>query len=99
MKLNLEQTHNTVIVTINGRLDTVTSPDLDKYITPYLVPGVEMIFDCTSMEYISSAGLRVILKTHKDITARGGLFVVKNLNNEVRSVFDITGFLNVIKVE
>jgi anti-anti-sigma factor len=51
------------------------------------------------MEYISSAGLRVVLMAHKCLTAKGGRFIIRNLGKEVRSVFDMTGFSKIMTIE
>ena len=87
------------LVCINGRLDTVTSPELEKAVTPLIEVGGTVIFNCEKMEYISSAGLRVVLSTHKQCAASGGRFIVRNLTSEVKSVFDMTGFSRLLTIE
>lgn len=100
MKVEIIQTGNLVTATLEGRLDTMTSTDFEKSLTPYYsMPAAELILDCNSMEYISSAGLRVVLLTHKNITSGGGRFVIRNLSREVRSVFDMTGFSRILTIE
>ncbi|MBQ5840254.1 MAG: STAS domain-containing protein [Bacteroidaceae bacterium] len=100
MKVTITQNANVVEATIEGRLDTVTSSEFEKQLAPfYLTPGIELILDCNAMEYISSAGLRVVLIAHKSITANGGRFVVSNLSKEVRSVFDMTGFSRILIIK
>ncbi|MBO5871252.1 MAG: STAS domain-containing protein [Bacteroidaceae bacterium] len=100
MKVTITQNANVVEATIEGRLDTVTSSEFEKQLAPfYLTPGIELILDCNAMEYISSAGLRVVLIAHKSITANGGRFVVCNLCKEVRSVFDMTGFSRILIIK
>lgn len=88
-----------VTLEIVGRLDTLTSPELEKAVKPLVVPGAVVVFDCEKMEYISSSGLRVILSTHKQLASSGGRLIVRNLNPEVRSVFDMTGFLRLLDVD
>lgn len=100
MKVDITQNDNKVEVIIEGRLDTVTSPDFEKQLAPfYLIPESELTLDCSAMEYISSAGLRVVLMAHKSIVAKGGRFILRNLSNEVRSVFDMTGFSRILTIE
>ena len=100
MKLEITQTDNQVMVSLDGRLDTVTSSEFEKNLTPFFATqSIELILDCASMEYISSAGLRVVLMAHKNIIAKGGSFIIRNLNNEVRSVFDMTGFSRILTIE
>ena len=100
MKVEITQTDNQVLVTIEGRLDTVTSSEFEKNLAPYYsIQGAELILDCAAMEYISSAGLRIVLMTHKNITSKGGKFIIRNLTKEVRSVFDMTGFSRILTIE
>ena len=100
MKIEISQTDNQVMVSIEGRLDTVTSSEFEKTVSPYFTtPAIELVLDCAAMEYISSAGLRVVLMAHKSITAKGGNFIIRNLNNEVRSVFDMTGFSRILTIQ
>lgn len=100
MKIEITQTNDTVMVSIAGRLDTVTSSEFEKALAPYFAAqGVELIVDCSAMEYISSAGLRVVLMVHKTLTSKAGRFVIRNLSKEVRSVFDMTGFSKILTIE
>lgn len=100
MKVEITQTDDKVMVTLAGRLDTVTSSEFEKTLAPYFaMNGIELHLDCNEMEYISSAGLRVVLTTHKNITAKGGRFIIHNLTKEVRSVFDMTGFSRILTIE
>jgi anti-anti-sigma factor len=100
MKIEITQNNDIVVAAIAGRLDTVTSSEFEKSLTPYFSsPGLELVLDCCAMEYISSAGLRVVLMAHKSITAKGGRFIIRNLSNEVRSVFDMTGFSRILTIE
>lgn len=100
MEINILEQNNEIVVSIAGRVDTVTSSDLENAVSEvWNRPSANLIFDCTKMEYISSSGLRVVLKAHKQITAAGGKFVMRNLNNEVRSVIDITGFSRILTIE
>ena len=100
MKVEITQNNDSVIAAIAGRLDTVTSSEFEQTIKPYFTTqGLELVIDCSAMEYISSAGLRVVLMAHKSITANSGRFIIRNLSKEVRSVFDITGFSRILTIE
>lgn len=99
MDIIVKEENGAKIVNINGRLDTVTSPELEKTVNPLIEVGKTVIFNCENMEYISSAGLRVVLSTHKQCTSCGGRFVVRNLTAEVKSVFDMTGFSRLLNIE
>ena len=100
MKIEITQTKDTVVAVIAGRLDTVTSSEFEKTLVSYFSsPGLELVLDCSAMDYISSAGLRVVLMAHKSLTANGGRFIIRNLTKEVRSVFDMIGFSNILTIE
>lgn len=99
MDITILKENGAAIVRIVGRLDTVTSPELDQAVKPLIELGATVVFDCEQMDYVSSSGLRVVLSTHKQLAAVGGRFIVCNLNNEVRSVFDLTGFSRLLTIE
>ena len=81
---------------VEGRLDTNTSPDLTEAMK---LDGVtEVVFDFTGLEYISSAGLRVLMTAHKAMMACGGKMSVVNPNDIVKGVFDITGMSGVFNI-
>ncbi len=86
-------------ITIKGRLDTVTAPYLEEQLNANMEGINELALDFTSLEFISSAGLRILLTTHKAMKGRNGVMAVKGLNEEVREVFSITGFLDILNVE
>ena len=87
-------------MSIEGRVDTVTVPDLELKVSPiWDMPAITLVFDCEKMEYISSSGLRIILTAHKKVTAKGGKFIVRNLTREVSSVIDLTGFSRILTIE
>ena len=83
---------------IIGRLDTSTAPALEAAIDGCTAGIRELILDCGALEYISSAGLRVILKAQKQMNAKGSMKLT-NVNETVMEVFDITGFLDILTIE
>ena len=83
---------------ISGRLDTTTAPDLEKEIGDSLEGVEELVMDMEGLEYISSAGLRVILKAQKQMNSQGSMKLV-NVNDSVLEVFDITGFIDILTIE
>ena len=100
MEVKILDQNNEKIAVIAGRVDTVTSSDLENAVSQFWnEPSTTLVFDCAQMEYISSSGLRVVLKAHKQVTAVGGKFILRNLNNDVRSVIDLTGFSRIITIE
>ena len=93
-KLNGESATLVVV----GRLDTQTAPELEKELQAVL-PGLkDLSFDMTGLEYISSAGLRVILKAQKAMNEQGSMKLT-GVNDAIREVFDITGFLDILTIE
>lgn len=87
------------VVKIVGRLDTMTATVLEKEVSPLLVSGAEVVFDCVELSYISSSGLRVVLMAHKKLMAEGGTLTIKNVAPVIKSVFDITGFSKILRFE
>ena len=85
-------------VAIAGRLDTVTSPELEKALDGALDNIKTLIFDMAQLEYLSSAGLRVLLATQKIMNKQGSM-VVRNSCDAVIEIFDITGFSDILTLE
>lgn len=100
MRLNIkkknEGTKDTVFLT--GRLDTATAPELDAFAEKELMDTKELVFDFEGLEYISSAGLRVLLKIQKLMNAKGTMKVI-HVSEMIQEVFDITGFANILTIE
>ena len=87
-----------VTLIVSGRLDTQTAPELENTLDASL-PGLkELTFDMTNLEYVSSAGLRVILKAQKAMNAQGSMKLT-GVNDSIMEVFDITGFLDILTIE
>jgi anti-sigma B factor antagonist len=87
-----------VKIIITGRLDTQTAPELEKEIDAVIDDLKELVFDMTGLEYISSAGLRVILKAQKIMNTKGSMKLI-GVNDSIMEVFDITGFLDILTIE
>ena len=81
-----------------GRLDTQTAPELEKEVDNVVSNIKELTFDMTGLEYVSSAGLRVILKAQKIMNTKG-LMKLIGVNDSIMEVFDITGFLDILTIE
>ena len=87
-----------VTLIVSGRLDTQTAPELENELDSVL-PGIkELTFDMTGLEYVSSAGLRVILKAQKIMNTKGSMKLT-GVNDSIMEVFDITGFLDILTIE
>lgn len=99
MDIKKSKTGNTINIALSGRLDTVTSGQLSRELDPVLQGGaVNLVFDFSALEYISSAGLRVLLAAQKKINALGTEMEITGANDTVKEVFDITGFSNIIRI-
>jgi anti-sigma B factor antagonist len=97
MNIDKKQDNECLTVKVEGRLDTNTSPELEAEMT---LDGVkEVVFDFSMLEYISSAGLRVLMTVHKSMAASGGAMKILHPNAMVRGVFEITGLDSVFAVE
>ena len=83
---------------VSGRLDTQTAPELEAELDSVLAGLKELTFDMTNLEYVSSAGLRVILKAQKAMNAQGSMKLT-GVNDSIMEVFDITGFLDILTIE
>ncbi len=86
-------------LSIEGRIDTITSQDLDKEINEEFGNFDSLIMDFTELEYISSAGLRVLIATQKKLKAEDIPFVIKNVNDTVGEIFRMSGFDKILKIE
>ena len=83
---------------VSGRLDTQTAPELETELDAVLSGLKELTFDMTNLEYVSSAGLRVILKAQKAMNTQGSMKLT-GVNDSIMEVFDITGFLDILTIE
>lgn len=84
---------------IEGRIDTITSQELDQEIQDEMGNFDSLILDFTDLEYISSAGLRVLIATQKKLKAEDIPFVIKNVNDSVGEIFRMSGFDKILKIE
>jgi len=98
MTIEMKKNGSTIEIALDGRLDTVTSPELDARLKEEL-PGVgNVIFDFAKLEYVSSAGLRVLLSAQKAMNGQGGTLKVVNVNETVMEIFDVTGFSDILTI-
>ena len=86
-------------LSVKGRIDTITSKDLDKEINDEIGNFESLILDFTDLEYISSAGLRVLIATQKKLKSENIPFVIKNVDDNVKEIFRMSGFDKILKIE
>ncbi len=98
MKLEKISNGSDLTVKIIGRLDTTTAPQLDSFLRDSLAGVTSLLLDFSELEYLSSAGLRVLLATQKTMNKQGSM-VIKNVNDTIMEVFDITGFVDILTIE
>lgn len=97
MELNVIKGDKTIVELI-GRLDTASVEEFNDEIAEIVAENKDIIFDCNELEYISSSGLRSLLNLHKQLKAEGGQLAIKNLQQTVKSVFDLTGFTMMMNI-
>ena len=98
MKINKSMNGGKLEIELEGRLDTTTAPELEKELKDSMDAATELTLDFSKLDYISSAGLRVLLSAHKAMSKKGGMKVV-NVNEVVKEVFDVTGFADILTIE
>ena len=97
--LNIEKTiSENSVLKIEGRIDTTTAPELEAAVDEALTQSDTLTMDFEKVEYISSAGLRIVLKAHKELSSKGGLKLIR-VPEAVMEVFEITGFLDFLTIE
>jgi anti-sigma B factor antagonist len=98
LNINKTQEGSKLTFALEGRLDTMTSPELEAAIKENIDGITELVFDFTDLAYVSSAGLRVLLSAQKTMN-NVGTMVVKNVSDEIQEIFDVTGFSDILNIE
>ena len=98
MTINSKMNGTTLEIALEGRLDTMTAPELEAELAGTMKDADSLILDFEKLEYISSAGLRVLLSAHKAMSTKGGMKVI-NVNEIVHEVLDVTGFSDILTIE
>lgn len=99
MTINVERDFEHVTLEITGRLDTTTAPNLESVINELSEDTKELVFDISGVEYISSAGIRVLLGAYKKMNLNQGKIRIERANDIVREVFEMTGLLEMLDEE
>ena len=98
MQINYNREAGTLTVSPEGRLDTVTAPELEKNVGELLDGVTDFVLDMSKVEYVSSVGLRVILKMQKVMFRQGKMKLI-GVNENVMEIFEITGFSDILNIE
>jgi len=98
MTIHQNKEGSKLILTVEGRLDTSSAPELETTLDGVIAGVEELVLDCEKLEYVSSAGLRVILKAQKIMNTQGEMKLI-HVNESIMEVFDITGFVDILTIE
>ena len=98
LNIKKDGTDSALTMTLEGRLDTTTAPQLEEELAANLDGVTNLVFEISSLEYISSAGLRVLLSAQKIMNKQGGM-VVRGATDEVMEIFEVTGFSDILTIE
>jgi len=98
MKVEFQRADTTLIITVVGRIDSYTSAALADALRANLKNSINVVFNFADVDYISSAGIRVMLQTRKHTNANDGTITIQNANDDVKSVFDITGISKLFNI-
>ena len=98
MDIRKEWNDSVLTVYLAGKLDTNTAPQTEKELEPDITAARQIVLDIGKVQYVSSAGLRLILKLHKGMKEKEGM-TVRNVNESVTEVFDLTGFSDIMHIE
>ena len=98
MTIRTEKQENTLLIAPAGRLDTLTAPELEQAIKSNLDGVTSLTLDLADLEYLSSAGLRVLLAT-QNIMNKQGKMVVRHVNATIMEIFEVTGFSDILTIE
>lgn len=100
MEVKISRENSEVIVAFIGRLDTIASQEIAPQMSELSADaGSTIILDCNELSYISSSGLRIFLTLRKEAAEKGGKVIVRGISKEIRSVFMMTGFLNLFEIQ
>ena len=98
MTITQKKDGSVLIIALEGRLDTLTAPELEAALKAALQGVTSLTLDLADLEYVSSAGLRVLLTAQKTMNAQGKM-TVKNVNETIAEIFEVTGFSDILTVE
>ena len=100
MKTSIEELEGKIIATLEGELDTAAAMEVEKELQPlYENKGRDIVIECGKLEYIASSGLRILLGILKSTKAGGNKVILRNMNDDIRNVFKMTGLINLFDIE
>ena len=100
MKTTIQQSEDKYLITLEGEMDTAAAVEVEKQLQPlYNTNGQDVIIDCSKLEYIASSGLRILISILKGAKAGGSKVVLKDVNDDIKTVFKLRGFINIFDFE
>ena len=100
MKTSIEELDGKLVATLEGELDTAAAIEVEKELQPlFNSEGRDVVIECEKLEYIASSGLRILLEILKSAKAAGSKVILRNLNEDIRNVFKLTGLISLFEVE
>lgn len=99
MVATIQEFDNQYVATLKGELDTATAVEAEQVLKPlYKSDGRDIVIDCTDLEYIASSGLRILISILKGAKANGSKVIIRNMNDDIKNVFRLTGFINLFEI-
>ena len=98
MEIITNKDDNKLVIELKGRLNASTAPQLEAELRTALTDVNELIFDFKELTYVSSAGLRVLIDSHKRMTKQG-IMIIKNVCEDVKAILNVTGFVDILNIE
>ena len=100
MKTTIEKLEDKYLVTLVGELDTAAAAEVENTLQPlYNTNGLDVVIDCAGLEYIASSGLRILISILKGAKSGGSKVIMKDVNDDIKTVFKLTGIINIFEVE
>ena len=100
MKTTIQELEDKYLVTLEGELDTAAAVEVANILQPlYTSNGRDIVIDCTNLEYIASSGLRILISILKGAKTSGSKVIMRNMNDDIKTVFKLTGFINLFEFE
>lgn len=100
MKTTVNEQEGKIVATLEGEMDTAAAMEAEEILKPlYKTDGREVIIECGKLEYIASSGLRILLSILKGAKSNGSRIVLKNVNDDIKNVFKLTGFISIFEFE
>jgi len=100
METKFEEIDGKYVATLNGEMDTAAAVEAEEVLKPlYQSNGKDVIIDCKNLDYIASSGLRILLGILKGAKASGSRVVLKDVNDDIKNVFKLTGFISIFEFE